>query len=64
VAHHQIYAIVNPVNGDEPSEGEHTPHINSGGCCNIKTSANNDDRAYTITEEEWEIARNAVANNT
>jgi hypothetical protein len=49
VAHHQIYAILNPVNGEGPSKGEHTPRVNRGGHRNVETSANNDDSAYTIT---------------
>jgi hypothetical protein len=52
VAHHQIYAILNSVNGEGPSEGEHTPHVNRGGRRNVENSASNDDGAYTITEEE------------
>jgi hypothetical protein len=31
---------------------------------NVEASTSNDDSAYTITEEEWEISRNAIANNT
>jgi hypothetical protein len=63
-AHHQIYAILNPVTRVDLFEGEHTPCVNHGGRCNIEASASNDDSAYTINEEEWEIARNAIANNT
>jgi hypothetical protein len=59
VAHHQIYGILNPVNGDE---GERTPIANRRR--NIEDSASNDDSDYTITEEEWEIARAAVTINT
>jgi hypothetical protein len=42
VAHHQIYAILNSVNGEGPSEGEHTPHVNRRGCHNVENSASND----------------------
>jgi hypothetical protein len=55
VAHHQIYAILNPVNGEGPSEGEHTPRVNRGGCQNVENSASNDNSDYGITDEEWEI---------
>jgi hypothetical protein len=51
VAHHQIYAILNPITGEGPSDGEHTPRVNPGGHRNIETSASNDDSTYTITEE-------------
>jgi hypothetical protein len=64
MAHHQIYTILNPVNGEGPSEGEHTPRVNRGGRHNVETSAINNDSSYTITEKEWEIARNAIANNS
>jgi hypothetical protein len=64
VAHHQIYAIINPVMRVKLSEGERTPRVNRGGRSNVEASANNGDNAYTITEEEWEIARNAITNNT
>jgi hypothetical protein len=63
-AHHQIYAIINPATGGELSGGECTPCVNRGGCRNVEASASIDDIAYTITEKEWEIARNAIANNT
>jgi hypothetical protein len=63
VAHHQIYAILNPIYGEGPSEGEHTPRVNRG-CRNVGHSASNDNSDYTITEEEWEIACVVIANNT
>jgi hypothetical protein len=64
VAHHQIYAIINPVTGGELSEGKRTPRVNRGGLRNVEASASNDDSAYTITGEEWEVARNAISNST
>jgi hypothetical protein len=53
VAHHKIYDILNSVNGDE---GERTPRASR--------RRNVDNSDYTITEEEWEIARAAITNNT
>jgi hypothetical protein len=47
VAHHQIYAILNPIDGDE---GERTPHASR--CHNVENSSSNDNSDYTITEEE------------
>jgi hypothetical protein len=64
VDHHQIYAIINPITGDKISEGKRTPHNNRSRHRNVETSASNDDNAYTITGEEWDIARNAIANRT
>jgi hypothetical protein len=63
-ARHQIYAIINPIIGEELSEAEHTPNNNHNRRRNVETSANNNDSAYTITNEEWEIARSAIANCT
>jgi hypothetical protein len=59
VAHHKIYDILNSVNGDE---GERTPRANRRR--NVDNNAINDNSGYTITEEEWEIARAAITNNT
>jgi hypothetical protein len=63
-ARHLVYDIINHVTGDETSEGERIPRVNRGRRRNVETSASNDDSAYTITREEWEIARNAIANRT
>jgi hypothetical protein len=54
--HHQVYAIINPITGEEISEGERTPRANHGRHRNMDTSASNNNNAYTITGEEWEIA--------
>jgi hypothetical protein len=59
MAHHQIYAILNSVDGDE---GNRTPRASRRR--NAENNANNDNNDYTITEEEWEIARAAITNNT
>jgi hypothetical protein len=59
VAHHQIYAILNSITGDE---GERTPRANRSR--NVENSSSNDNSDYTITEEEWEISRAAITNNT
>jgi hypothetical protein len=61
---HQIYAILSPITGEEISEGERTPQNNRNRRRNTKASATNDDNAYTITDEEWTIARDAIANLT
>ncbi|KAK1699286.1 hypothetical protein QYE76_015983 [Lolium multiflorum] len=64
MAHHQIYAILNAGstrNGGE-EEGDRTPHANRR--CNSENSASNDDSDYTIAEEEWEAAQDAITNNT
>jgi hypothetical protein len=63
-AHHHVYSIINPHRGVEISEGERTPCVNRDGRRNAEACGSNDDSAYTITGEEWEIARNAIANNT
>jgi hypothetical protein len=63
-ARHQIYAILNPITGEEISEGERTLQNNRNRRRNAETSASNDDSAYTITDEEWGIARDAIANRT
>jgi hypothetical protein len=51
---------LNPVDGEEI---EHTPCANHRRR-NIEDSASNDNSDYTVTEEEWEIARAAITNNT
>jgi hypothetical protein len=47
VAHHQIYAILNPVDGEE---GERTPRASRRR--NVENNSSNDNSDYTITEEE------------
>jgi hypothetical protein len=59
VTHHQIYAILESVNGDE---GECTPRANRRR--STENSSSNDNIDYTITEEEWEIARTGITNKT
>jgi hypothetical protein len=64
VVYHQVYAIINPHMGVELSEGDRTPRVNRDGRRNAEASGSNEHSAYTITGEEWEVARNAIANNT
>jgi hypothetical protein len=58
LAHHQIYAILNSIN---EYEGERIPRANMRR--NIEKSSSNNNSDYTITEEEWEIARASITNN-
>jgi hypothetical protein len=58
--HHQIYATLSAANAGE--DGERTPH--AGRRHNPKNSTSNDEIDYTITEEEWAVARDAILNNT
>ena len=63
-AHHQICVVINPPTGVEISEGERTPRVNHERRRDGEASGSNADNTYTVSREEWEVARNAVVNNT
>jgi hypothetical protein len=63
-AHQQTCVIINAPTGAEIPAGERTPHANDERRQDDKASGSNAKSTFSVSQEEWDAARNAVVNNT